>query len=56
MDNILKKQQAFFKSEKTMSVDFRLEYLKKLKNAIKNARVYHNKITLSSDLIISPNT
>lgn len=36
MDNILKKQQNFFKSGKTMSVDFRLEYLKKLKTAIKN--------------------
>lgn len=36
MDNILKKQQNFFKSGKTMSVDFRLEYLKKLRTAIKN--------------------
>ncbi len=36
MDNILKKQQNFFKSGKTMSVDFRLKYLKKLKTAIKN--------------------
>ncbi len=36
MDNILKKQQAFFRSAKTLSVEFRLEYLKKLRNAIKN--------------------
>lgn len=35
MDNILKKQQEFFKSRKTLSVKFRLKYLKKLHEAIK---------------------
>ncbi|MBQ7126482.1 aldehyde dehydrogenase [bacterium] len=35
MDNILKQQQIFFNSGKTLSVDFRLNYLKKLKQNIK---------------------
>lgn len=36
MDNILKKQKEFFKTRKTLSVKFRLKYLKKLHSAIKN--------------------
>ena len=36
MNNILARQQEFFKSGKTLSVDFRLKYLKKLKTTIKN--------------------
>ena len=36
MDNILAKQQAFFKSGKTLDIKTRLDYLKKLKLAIKN--------------------
>lgn len=35
MDNILKQQKRFFSSGKTLSVDFRLNYLKKLKKVIK---------------------
>ena len=36
METLLKKQQDFFKSGKTLSIKFRLEYLKKLHTAIKN--------------------
>lgn len=36
MENILKKQQAFFKSGQTLPIKNRLLYLKKLKKAIKN--------------------
>ncbi|MBQ7287152.1 MAG: aldehyde dehydrogenase [Candidatus Gastranaerophilales bacterium] len=36
MDNILAKQQALFKSGKTLDIKTRLDYLKKLKLAIKN--------------------
>ena len=36
MDKILAKQQAFFKSGKTLDIKTRLDYLKKLKLAIKN--------------------
>ena len=36
MDNILVKQQEFFKSGQTLSINFRLEQLKKLKDAIKS--------------------
>ena len=42
MDNILKQQQDFFKSGQTLSIDFRLKQLKKLKEVIKNKE---NKIT-----------
>lgn len=36
MHNILEKQKDFFKSGKTLDINFRIEYLKKLKTAIKN--------------------
>lgn len=36
MHNILEKQKEFFKSGKTLDIKFRIEYLKKLKKAIKN--------------------
>lgn len=36
MHNILEKQKEFFKSGKTLDINFRIEYLKKLKTAIKN--------------------
>ena len=39
MDNILKQQQDFFKSGQTLSIDFRLKQLKKLKEVIKNNEV-----------------
>ena len=35
MQNILNKQREFFKSGKTLPVNVRLEYLKKLKEVIK---------------------
>lgn len=36
MRNLLEKQKEFFKSGKTLDIKFRIEYLKKLKVAIKN--------------------
>ena len=49
MDKILKKQQDFFKSGKTLSVKFRLEYLKKLYKAIKTHQKEIEK-ALNADL------
>ena len=39
MNNILEKQQEFFKSGKTLDLNFRLDYLKKLRTVIKEKEV-----------------